>query len=197
VRAIRLLHRISEDEMIATFLRAELDSDRWGPKLRDLLARNGRDEACLRAPDLGSVDENRYRRSLLEEHRAYERRDGLFGGFPPDVQWHRAALTPDEVLGILYINWDWWLRATEGTRRPADAARSIRAGEIPGVTVAEHEAVATTEPLIVVTTPALERFVVLEGHARLTALALFPERIPPELEVLLGISDEMAGWSEF
>jgi hypothetical protein len=183
--------------MVATFLRAELDSDRYGEKLRGLLARDRPDEDVVRRPNLASDDDNRYRRALLDEHRAYERREGLFGGFPRDVEWHRATLTNDEVLSIRYINWDWWLRATKGTRRPADAARRIRAGEIPGVTAAEHEAIDLTEPLIVVSTPALERLVVLEGHARLTALALFPERIPPELEVLLGISGQMGRWSEF
>ena len=183
--------------MVATFLRAELDSTRWGEQLRALLERDGWGEDVVRVPDLASDEDNRYRRVLLDEHRAYERREGLFGGFPRNVHWHRAALASDEVLGILYINWDWWLRATNGTRRPADAARRIRAGEIPGVTPEEHEAVTLTEPLLVVTTPALERLVVLEGHARLTALALFPERIPPELEVLLGISDDMARWGEF
>jgi hypothetical protein len=191
---------MSEDEMIATFLRGELDSGRYGEKLRSLLTRDERSEDVLRAPDLASAADNRYRRALLEEHRAFESRKGLFGGFPGHVDWHRAALTPEEVLSILYIDWDWWLRITEGSRRPTDAARRIRAGEVAGITAAEHEPIAdaaTAEPFIVVSTPELSRLVVLEGHVRLTALALFPERIPDELEVLLGISDEMDAWSEF
>jgi hypothetical protein len=169
--------------------------------LRDLLARDGVDEALLHRPDLESTTDNGRRRVLLEEHRAYGRRAGLFFGFPQRVTWHRAALSPDEVLEILYINWDWWLRLSGGSRRPTDAALRIRAGEVPGVTAAEHEpiaeAVATAEPLIAATTPALSRLVLVEGHVRLTALALFPDRLPEELEILLGISDEMEGWSEF
>ncbi len=187
--------------MIATFLRAELDSDRWGPTLRELLASDGLDEALVRTPELESAADNGRRRTLLEEHRGYERQTGLFFGFPKQVAWHRAALSAEEVLEILYINWDWWLRLTEGSRCPADAARRIRAGEVEGITAAEHEpiadSVATAEPLIAVTTPAQERLVLLEGHVRLTALALFPDRLPEELDVLLGISDEMAAWSEF
>ena len=96
--------------MIATFLRAELDSDRWGPTLRELLARHGLDDELMRAPDLESAADNGRRRTLLEEHRGYERRAGLFFGFPERVAWHRAALSPEEVLEILYIKWDWWLR---------------------------------------------------------------------------------------
>ena len=36
--------------------------------------------------------------------------------------------------------------------------------------------------------------VVLEGHARLTALLLCPDRLPPELEVLVGASPAMTRW---
>ncbi len=197
---MRLLQPIGEDKMVATFLRAELDSSRYGAKLRQLLAQDDRDAAVLRRPDLASKDECRYRRALLDEHRAYGRREGLFFGWPERVEWHRAALTPDEVLGIHYINWDWWLEASGGTRLPSDAARRIRTGEIPGVTVAEHEAFAdaAAQPeLIAATTDALEPLVLVEGHARLTAYALFPELLPAELEILLGVSPAMAGWCQF
>jgi hypothetical protein len=196
---MRLLSRITEDEMIAVFLCAELDSGRYGEKLRALLARNGRDERVLRKPDLDDADENAYRRQLLEEHRAYERRDGLFGGFPGEVDWFRAILSREEVLNILYIDWDWWLRVSDGSRRPRDAARRIQAGEVAGVTAEEHDLfVGTPQPeLIAVTTPAHAPLVLLEGHARLTAYALFPDRLPEEFEILLGVSEEMAGWSCF
>ena len=38
--SMRLLGLVSEDEVISAFLRAEIDSDRYGEKLRRLLARN-------------------------------------------------------------------------------------------------------------------------------------------------------------
>jgi hypothetical protein len=190
---VRLLHPITEDEMIAVFLRAELSSGRYGEKLRGLLARDGRE---LDAADAA------YRRRLLEEHRAYERRDGLFGGFPRDVEWFRAALSRDEALEILFINWSWWLELSGGTRRPREAARRIRAGELTaitaGVTAVEHEPyLASPSELIAVTTPAHEKLVLVEGHVRLTAYALFPKRVPEELEILLGVSEEMPGWCQF
>jgi hypothetical protein len=37
--------------------------------------------------------------------------------------------------------------------------------------------------------------VVLEGHARLTAMALAPEALPPEIEVLRGVSPSMTWWN--
>jgi hypothetical protein len=47
----------------------------------------------------------------------------LFLGFPAGIEWFRAALERDEVLEVLYVNWDWWLRLSGGSRRPRDAAR--------------------------------------------------------------------------
>jgi hypothetical protein len=163
-----------------------------------LLARDGRDADVLRRPDFGDPDENLYRRGLLDEHRAYERREGLFDGFPRDVSWFRAALSRDELLEILFINWDWWLRISGGSRRPRDAARRIRAGEVPGVSAEEHEPFVSEQPeLIAATTPAHSPLVLVEGHVRLTAYALFPERVPGEHEILLGVSDEMTSWCQF
>ncbi len=189
--------------MIAVFLRAELDSDRYGETLRGFLARDGRDEDVLRRPDLGDVADNGYRRQLLEEHRAYERRDGVFGGFPRRVDWFRAALEPEEVLDILYIDWDWWLRITGGTRSPRDAARRMHAGEIPGADVEWHRAIAarlqSDDPppeLIAVKTPT-GPLVLVEGHVRLTAYAVAPEYLPERLELYVGIGDAAADWPEY
>jgi hypothetical protein len=199
---MRLIRPITEDEMVALFLRGEFASDRWASSLRALL--DGREETVLTQPDLTDAEQNRFRSWALEEHRAWERRDGLFGGFPHDVEWFRAELEPDEVLEILFIHWDWWLWVSGGTRRPREAALRIRAGKHDGVTAAEHEpwaaALRSSSPppeLIAVTTPAHAPLVLLEGHVRLTAFALFPEYLPPELEILLGVSEEMPRWCMF
>jgi hypothetical protein len=171
--------------------------------LSALLARDGREPNVLRYPDLSADDENVYRRRLLDEHRAYERREGLFLDFPREIEWFRASLDREELLDILYINWDWWLRISAGSRRPRDAARRIRAGEVAGVTAEEHEPVAAAlrsgaQPeLIAVTTPAQSPLVLVEGHVRLTAYALFPEDVPQEMEIFLGISDAASAWCQF
>lgn len=195
---------ITEDEVISVLLRGELDSGRYGETLRGLLTRDGRDEDVLRRPDLDDAAGNRYRRQLLDDHRAYERREGLFLDFPQRVDWYRAVLDREEVLDILYIDWDWWLELSGGSRRPRDAARRIRAGEIEDPNLAEHERVAAAlrksplpPELIAVTTPAFTPLVLVEGHVRLTAYALFPDCLPPQLEILLGVSDEMPRWCQF
>jgi hypothetical protein len=129
-----------------------------------------------------------------DRKRAWRERDGLFDGFPHDVSWERVALTRDEVLSILYINWDWWLTVSNGTRLATVAAevqgrdegdRAIAAGA------------ATNPELIVVTDPERSKLVLLEGHARLTAYAAFPEYLPSELEVYVGASPRIVEWSEW
>jgi hypothetical protein len=167
---------MTEDEMIDVFIRGELESERWREKI---LA-------------LGDLDA----RTLLEEHRAYERREGLFLDFPRDVDWFCAAVTRDELLAIRYIDWHWWLEVSEGTRDARVAARRIRAGEVPGVTAEEHDP-RFDHPLIAATTPALSPVVLVEGHARLTAYALFPERVPDEVELIVGVSEEMPQWCQW
>lgn len=53
---------------------------------------------------------------------------------------------------------------------------------------------ARLPPLILLTTGTGGDLVVLEGHVRLTALMLARDRLPPELEVLVGSSPAMTRW---
>jgi hypothetical protein len=182
--------------MVAVFLRGELDSERFGPRLRATI-----DEHLLLEPDLEDEGENALRRAALTTLRGYETREGLFHGFPDGIRWERVALTPEEVLGIRYIEYDYWLELSGGSRRPADAAARIRAGitvfRVPNDGFLELadalERVALPE-LIVVGGPG-DELVVLEGHVRLTAYALRPEALPAELEVVLGRSPRIAEWA--
>ena len=201
---MRILRAASEAEVLAAFLRGELDSPRWGARLLELLAEDRVEESVLRTPDLDDAGQCAYRAALLDRHRAWLRREGLFQGFPERVEWTRVALVPDEVLAIRYINWDWWLRISDGTRRPVVAAARIRRGEVAGVTAEEHEPIAaglntagSPAELIAVALPGGSRLVVVEGHVRLTACALYPQHLPAELEIFLGTAEGMARWTEF
>jgi hypothetical protein len=194
---VRVIGASGEAEMVATFLRGELGSERFGPAIRAEI-----DERLLLEPNLDDEDENALRRGALEATRAYERREGLFHGFPDDVRWERVALEPHEVLALRYIQYSFWNELSGGSRRPLDAAERIRDGivvfgRLPTdgfLTAAESVDVAGMPELIVVGGPEPE-LVLLEGHVRLTVLALRPELLPPELEVLLGRSPRMTEWA--
>jgi hypothetical protein len=125
---------------------------------------------------------------VAERQRTWGAREGLFLGFPDDVDWERVALAPAELMEVLTISWHWWVEVTQGTRLPRHAeegARHVAA------------AVATNPELIVVTTPARSPLVVLEGHFRLCSYANFPEYLPDELELYVGMSARMTEWSNF
>jgi hypothetical protein len=198
---MRVVTAVAEDEVIAAFLRAEIASDRFGPLLAKILDRRGLAESLLAHPDVNDADANGTRREVLAEHRGWGRDEEMFGGFPVRVDWFRAALTRDEVLAIRYIDWDWWLDVSGGSRLPTDAAARLRAGLVPGHGVEGHEPIAAAlaarpapPELIVVRTAGSAPLVVVEGHVRLTAYALFPEHLPDELEVFLGESPDFARW---
>jgi hypothetical protein len=123
-----------------------------------------------------------------------------FRGLPDDFDWHRLALAPDEVLSIRYIHWHWWLKISGATRSPREAARRIRAGLVPGAEVEGDRRIAerlrSDDPppeLIAVAAPD-GPLVLLEGHVRLTAYAVWPEYLPDELEILLGVSESAWRW---
>jgi hypothetical protein len=164
---VEILRRADETEVASAYLRAELDSPRF------------RDEVL--AGRLGW------------------RIGGLFDGFPEELEWSRAALSRDEVLSIRYIDWDWWLELSGGTRSPREAARRIRAGLVEGVDAESHRPTASRpQPeLIAVARPDLAQLVLVEGHWRLTAYALYPEFLPEPLEIFVGASDAIDRWSEY
>lgn len=174
---------MSENEVLECFVHAELASPRYGERVAALM------------------EEYSDSAAILGKYRAWGRNEGLFDGFPSDVRWYRASLSTEEVLNILYIKWDWWLRITNGSRRPRDAAERVRAGLVAGVSADEGDeqiarAAPANPPLIAVSAPD-GPLVLVEGHVRLTAYALFPEHLPAELEIYLGESPRMAEWSEY
>ncbi|HEY3543020.1 MAG TPA: hypothetical protein VGK79_10800 [Gaiellaceae bacterium] len=162
---MRTVRRVTQDEVLDCFWQAE------------------------RAPASRWTDAD-----VTEREHAWQERDGLFGGFPDDVEWERVALRRDEVLDILYINWNWWSTVSNGTRLPRVAAE-VHGRDEGDRAIASN--VATNPPLIVVAPPDRSKLVLLEGHVRLTAYAAFPELLPEELEVYLGTSPRIAEWCQF
>ena len=199
---MRRMRRSSEAEMVALFLRTELPAARHRDDLRALLERGGLSERVITAPDLGDDAENRSRLRLLTWHRGYGTRTELFDGFPDDVRWQWMAITPAELATVRFIDYDYWVELSGPSRLAADAAPRIRAGVAPfgvpsdwALGMAQEVARgARFPPLILVTTAPGGDLVVLEGHARLTAFMLARDKLPPELEVLVGSSPAMTRW---
>jgi hypothetical protein len=92
---------------------------------------------------------------------------------------------------VRYLDWDYWVEVTAGTRRSVDAIPRI--GHSPNCRELAAEVAAGQLPpeLILVGRPGGRDLVVLEGHVRLTALVMAVEHLPAELTVLLGTAPTM------
>ncbi|MFT4307780.1 MAG: hypothetical protein ACMXYM_00220 [Candidatus Woesearchaeota archaeon] len=193
---------VSEDEVVAVFLKGELGSQRFGAHIRQLLEQDGRGTGLVLHPNLQSEEENLYRRSLLGLTRGFGMNRDLFERFPDDVRWKNARIPKEELERVKYINYSYWNEISRGTRLPRDAAKRILNGDRAyGVgndgffeilsAIKEKRALPR---MILVAKSRRSRVVVLEGHARLTAYFLAPDHIPRVMDVIIGFSDRMPEW---
>jgi hypothetical protein len=188
---MRRLRPSSEAEMVALFLRTELPAARFRDTLRALLDQASLPDHVITDPNLDDHAENQARAQILTRHRGYGTRTELFEGVPRDVRWQWMAITPAELATVRYIDYDYWVELSGGTRLAGVAPFGVSSDWALGLARAVADG-ARFPPLILVTTGLSDDLVVLEGHARLTAYMLCPDRLPPELEVLVGSSPGMA-----
>jgi hypothetical protein len=190
---MRLLRPASEDDMVATFLAAEVTSERYGPRIRDILTRRGQPLSIVEHPDTRDQAANAVRRQVLAAYRDYPAGD-VFTGMPADVRWHHTALTPAELATVRYIDYPYWTDFSGGTRLAADGARRLGPWQHmrPGTIyrqIAENLRDGKVPPAIILLgEPGPANLIVIEGHKRLTGLLLCPQWLPAELDVLLGIT---------
>src|SRR5579872_3666695 len=93
----------SEHDMVASFLRAEINSSRYDDQILQPLTQRGLSRRLIDAPNLADAAENAARKWLLG-FRGYETRNLLFTGFPMDTQWRRVTLAPQDLARLRYAN---------------------------------------------------------------------------------------------
>jgi len=64
-----------------------------------------------------------------------------------------------------------------------------------GFLAAARQIASVPPPPLIIVGGQSDLLVVLEGHVRLTAFALRPDALPPELDVLLGRSARIGEWA--
>ena len=198
VKAVRIQEPLSVNVMIAAFLQAEAASPRFGLQVQRLLTRDKQDRHVLDTPDLTSAPENIYRAGLLSEWRGYGRDADVFTNLPDDTQWFHALLDRTDLERVKYINDDYWIGFSGGSRLVKDAVARIHSGEIDSGEAACYRVFAralaqgTRFPeLILLHNPRTNELVVLEGHIRITSYLLWLESRSTKLRVILGSSGEM------
>lgn len=181
---MEILKQITEDEVIAEFLKSEINSKRFGKRMVDALMNKTR--RIITNPNLENKEENQFRRNLLGEVRGFRRNKDLFENFPNNVKWFRAIITRPELKSVKYINYSYWNELSNKTRLPSKAAKNVQKDiEIFGVSnkgfreiLSEIKKGKNFPHMVFVTKDRKSQFVVLEGHARLTAYFLEPKFIP-------------------
>jgi hypothetical protein len=204
--AVHGFRSATESEVVLAFLRGEVDSDRFGNDINRALVEAGGLE-LVQNPDLDSKEENRARVRALSAARGWRNAE-LFEGFPEKVEWYHGVLQPDELERVRFIDYSYWNELSGGSRRPADVLPTLQAGRLPTwlteLGTSQHfefaARLATAEAvddLIVMATPDLRELVLLEGHARLTAI--FVDGLQRHLTVraYLGLSAEIEQWGCF
>jgi len=200
---MEVIRESSEDEMIALFLQTEIRSDRYHNEISGIITDLGVQESIILEPDISSDEENILRKKVLARFRGYGEDRKIFEGFPGDVRWAWAAMTISELEKVKYINYDYWVELSGGSRLAKDAAVNIKQGvEIYGVSndgfLAGARALSdgcTFPPIILISD--YEEIIVLEGHFRLTEFMLEPDAIRDKLKVLIGFTsrEKLMKWS--
>ena len=199
---MRIIKKASEAYMVATFLKSEIMSSRYKDKINAIFQRDGVDRSIIEVPDITDSKQNTYRTALLKEYRDFGLNKGLFNNFPEKVEWYKALLNRSELEEVKYIDWDYWLKISGGSRLVVDAVENIKNGiEIYGLSNKIYWEIAKAfcngkkfSEIILVSKNENDILVILEGHLRLTSYLIRPECIPQEFAVIIGYSPDMQKW---
>jgi len=192
---MRVLRDSSEDEMVLAFLSAEVDSDRFGAIVRQLLG----DLDLVRNADTTDATANQTRRSVLAQYRGWSRNSFLFFGFPADVRWRLVEVTVGELSGFRYAREPSWVALSGGSLLVRDGAANA-AKEPPDETKVRILAVeqevrkgASFPPIVAVAEGEDQVHILLEGHTRASAYvrALNPQ---DTCQVIVGYVAALSGW---
>jgi hypothetical protein len=194
---MKILNKSSENEMIALFLNGEIKSERWVNQINEIIEKKNIDKNIILNPNLNNNNENQLRKLVLKIFRGYNNKE-IFKNFPKKIDWNWALLDKNDILKIKYITYDYWEELTNGTRYAKDSVINIKNNkEIFGVSnnnfIKLSEYIKNgnkIEPLIILAPiEKKDNMIILEGHARLTAINLVIEYIT-EIKILIGFVEE-------
>ena len=191
---MKILGKSFENEMVSLFLYEEIKSERWVNKINEILKKENINKDIILNPNLNNNSENQSRKLVLKKFRGYNNKE-LFNNFPKKIDWNWVLLSKNDILKIKYITYDYWEELTNGTRLAKDSVKNNV--EIFGVSnsnfikLSEYIKIGNKiDPLIILAPKdKKDNMIVLEGHARLTAINLVIEYIT-EIKVLIGFVDE-------
>ena len=199
---MRKLRPSNENEMVYEFLKMEIDSVRYKDKIESVLGEMRLNSDIITNGDITSETENVIRAKILGQFRGYRDTD-MFDSFPNNIEWVWTEFDTDDITKIKYIIYSYWNELSDYTGSPLEAANTIRNGktiyDLPNDDfISGAELIKSGHkfpPLILLTDNTERRYVILEGHSRMTSYGLVPELFQ-NISVLLGYcdTDELNYW---
>ena len=171
----------SESEMILTFLKGEITSQRFNEKLNNVLNELGYKKGLILDGDFYNQNENVQTKNIMIKFRGYPTKE-LFENFPNIAHWDLVEFDKNDLDNIYYINYDYWNGLSNNTSKPKEAAKTIKSGkEIyevsnePFIKGAELVSKTMFPPVILITCND-KKYLIIEGHSRMTIYGLRPDK---------------------
>ena len=168
--------------MILDFLKAELNSIRFNDKLKSILESLNLNENIILNGNTNNKEENNYRLKIMGEYRGYPNKE-LFNNFPSIDEWSFVELSQEDIYNLYYIDYDYWNELSNNTSSPLEAVKSIKEGkEIFGVSnqpfIDGIKCLNTQKfPPIILITCNDEKYLIIEGHSRVTIYGFDPSKL--------------------
>ena len=179
---MEIIRTTNEPEMILEFLKGEINSNRFNNELIKVLEQLGLNKDIIINGDISNQEENNNRLKIMSLFRGYPDK-GLFKNFPIIEDWKFMQLSSEDINHIYYIDYDYWNELSNNTSSPIEASININNGvEIYGVSNKPFlDGIKYLEnnifPPVILITCNDKRFLIIEGHSRMTIYGLNPSKL--------------------
>jgi O-antigen/teichoic acid export membrane protein len=191
-RTIRIIRRVSEDDVIADFLKTDFSNpvfDEYQATLRELVV----------TPSLDNVGENAKRRALL-----FIRHFALWKELPEDTEWFEVEIRPADLAQVRVFPRAQWRKIARGKfdiPTIAERLRTFRSHDAAGETFLSkitalrnglrNDANADPGAVLLIGLNESEPFTILDGNHRLVAAILTSPETVQRFRFLCGLSPRM------
>lgn len=200
------LGAVTDDHVILAWLQAEIESldfqqyivgDPPNPAYLSMALK------AARSPNLKDPEQNELRRRIISRTHGFGMGAGSFQGLANDIRWRRVRLTTAEVGEMLYASHSGaWVILAPVTRKVTEGATNVghvfTGDQTNMVVLSLASGICHSEkkvPEIIALRRPDGRLVILEGHARATAITLEAHRFPHGVEAYAGDSPSVASWA--
>jgi O-antigen/teichoic acid export membrane protein len=187
LRTLRLIRRISEDEVIAEFLKSDFENVAYR-KYHETL------RPIVFTPDAEDKSESAKRRALL-----FVRHRALWKELPPDTEWYEVQVTTPDLDRIRVFPRAQWrklargnfaiTKVVEGIQRRDQASEDAFLMKIAGIRLGLLQEESTPGSVVLIGLSGTEPFTILDGNHRLVAAVL--EGRVDRLRFVCGLSPSM------